>query len=172
MADTHASGHTNASTRAYCPDCGPAGVSHFVERWSVRADALLGYMQKPPAIVWQGIKPVVAWTRPGRLAPAAARTLAALGLGEIVAHADEKNNWRARVLWEEAERRGIVMREFRPFGLAREIFYASYRGDTRGFDGLPARAPRTNPRSTGWTTKVSSSKNSVRRASPFHAAGA
>jgi cyanophycin synthetase len=41
------------------------------------------------------------------------------------------------VLWEEAARRGIVMREFRPFGLARDIFFASYGGDTRVFDGLP-----------------------------------
>ena len=131
MADIH------KSARAYCPDCGPAGVSHFVERWSVRADTLLGYVQKPPALIWQGVKPLVARARPGRLAPAAARTLAALGLGEIVVRADDKNNWRARVLWEEAERRGIAMREFRPLGLAREIFYASYGGDTRGFDGLP-----------------------------------
>jgi D-alanine-D-alanine ligase-like ATP-grasp enzyme len=131
MSDTH------SNARAYCPDCGPAGVSHFVERWSVRADTVLGYAQKPPAIIWQGIKPLIAKIRPGRLAPATARTLAALGLGQIIVRADDKNNWRARVLWEEAERRGIVMREFRPFGLAREIFYASYHGDTRGFDGLP-----------------------------------
>jgi cyanophycin synthetase len=33
------------------------------------------------------------------------------------------------------------MREIRPFGLAREIFYATYAGDTYFFDGLPR--PRT-----------------------------
>jgi D-alanine-D-alanine ligase-like ATP-grasp enzyme len=94
-------------------------------------------VQKPAALIWQGVKPLVAQSRPGRLTPAAIRTLASLGLGTIVTRADDKNNWRARVLWEEAERRGIVMREFRPFGLAREIFYATYGNDTRGFDGLP-----------------------------------
>jgi hypothetical protein len=134
MADTHAN---SSNARAYCPDCGPAGVSHFVERWSVRADSVLGYLQAPPAAVWRGVKPLIAKTRPGRVAPATARFFAALGLGEIVTRADDKNNWRARVLWEEAEHRGIVMREFRPFGLAREIFYATYGNDTKGFDGLP-----------------------------------
>ena len=98
-------------------------------------------MEAPPAAVWRGIKPLLAKARPGRIAPATARLFATLGLGEIVTRADDKNNWRARVLWEEAERRGIVMREFRPFGLAREIFYATYGTDTRGFDGLPR--PRT-----------------------------
>lgn len=131
MADTH------SNARAYCPDCGPASVSHFIERWSVRANGVLGYFQKPPAAIWRGVKPLIAKTRPGRLAPATAHCFAALGLGKIVTRADGKVNWRTRVLWEEAERRGIVMREFRPFGLPREIFYATYGDDTKGFDGLP-----------------------------------
>jgi cyanophycin synthetase len=91
----------------------------------------------PPAAIWRSIKPLLAKARPGRLAPAAAWFAAAIGLGEIKTRPDDKVNWRARVLWEEAERRGIVMREFRPFGLAREIFYATYGNDTKGFDGLP-----------------------------------
>ncbi|HUC01419.1 MAG TPA: hypothetical protein VMA75_00745 [Candidatus Paceibacterota bacterium] len=135
MADTHTNSRANA--RAYCPDCGPAGVSHFVERWSVRTADLVGVIEAPPAAIWRGIKPILARLRPGRLAPATARAAAALGLGEIKTRPDDKVNWRTRVLWEEAERRGIVMREFRPFGLPREIFYATYGADTRGFDGLP-----------------------------------
>ncbi|HEY5220697.1 MAG TPA: hypothetical protein VIJ29_00915 [Candidatus Paceibacterota bacterium] len=131
MSDTH------QNVRAYCPDCGPAGVSHAVERWSVRANAVVGVMEAPPAAIWRGIKPLLAKARPGRLAPVTARFFAAIGLGEIKTQPDDKVNWRTRVLWEEAERRGIVMREFRPFGLPREIFYATYGADTRGFDGLP-----------------------------------
>lgn len=125
------------SARAYCPDCGPAGVSHFIERWSVRMNDVMGVLEAPPALIWRGIKPALAALRPGRIAPGAARLFAGLGMGEIVTRADDKVNWRTRVLWEEAERRGIVMREFRPFGLPREIFYATYGADTRGFDGLP-----------------------------------
>jgi cyanophycin synthetase len=79
----------------------------------------------------------VAALRPGRLAPAFCRLCAAIHLGSIVEQADEKDIWRTRVLWEEATRRGIVMREFRPFGLARDLFFATYKNDARMFDGLP-----------------------------------
>jgi len=125
----------------YCPDCGPATVSHFIERWSVRTQGMLGYMEAPPAAIWRFVKPGVAWLRPGRIAPATARAAAALGLGKIMTAPDDQVNWRTRVLWEEADRRGIKMFEFRPLGLPREIFYATYGKDTRGFDGLPR--PRT-----------------------------
>lgn len=125
------------SSRAYCPDCGPAGVSHFIERWGYRVDRALGVLQKPPEILWRGIKPFVASLRLGRLSPSGAKILAGIGLGEIANKPDGKNNLRALVLWEEAERRGIAMREFRPFGLSREIFFATYGNDTVAFDGLP-----------------------------------
>jgi cyanophycin synthetase len=87
------------------------------------------------------MKPLVATLRLGRLAPSTARLAAAIGLGTIATKPDEKNNLRAAVLWEEAERRGIVMQEFRPFGFSREIFFATFAHDTRAFDGLPR--PRT-----------------------------
>src|SRR5260221_725067 len=121
----------------YCPDCGPETVSHAVERWTVRLDELVRYLSAPPEMIWQTIRPAIAFLQPGRLAPLFFRVCAVLGLGQIIKYADDKNNWRARVLWEEAERRGIAMREFRPFGLSREIFFATYNNDTRLFDGLP-----------------------------------
>jgi len=121
----------------YCPDCGPATVSHAVERWSARADSLFSYLTKPPELILRALQPTLAYIRPGRLAPYGARFSTALGLGVIVERADKKSNWRARVIWEEAEKRGIVMREFRPFGLPRDIFFATYGNDTLLFDGLP-----------------------------------
>ena len=99
---------------------------------------VVGMMEAPPAAIWRGIKPAA---RQGAAGAARARDGAVLPPRSAWARSsrarDDKNNWRARVLWEEAERRGIVMREFRPFGLAREIFYATYGSDTKGFDGLP-----------------------------------
>ncbi len=88
-------------------------------------------------MIWRGIKPLVEKLHLGRLAPHGTRIASAIGLGEIAIKPDSKNNLRATVLWEEAERRGIVMREFRPFGLSREIFFATYGNDTHVFDGLP-----------------------------------
>lgn len=121
----------------YCPDCGPATVSHAVERWNVRADSFFEYLGTPAEFVWRRVRPGIAYLRPGRLAPAFFGMSATLGLGRIIKTPDEVTTDRTRVLWEEAARRGITMQEFRPFGLPRNIYFASYRGDTRVFDGLP-----------------------------------
>jgi D-alanine-D-alanine ligase-like ATP-grasp enzyme len=120
-----------------CPDCGPATVSHGVERWNARADNFFSYVFAPLDLVWNAARPAVAFLKPGRIAPAIFTLATALGLGRITVKPDERNTDRTRVLWEEAEKRGIAMREFRPFGLPRNIFFASYKGDTRVFDGLP-----------------------------------
>ena len=137
-------------TMAYCPDCGPAGVaSHVIERWSVRADAAIGLIEGPPAAIWRWVKPAVDALRPGRLIPGTARLAAALRLGTIVDRADKESTAHATVVWAEAERRGIAMREFRPFGLPRELFWASYGNDVRGFDGLP-RPRRGSDRALDW----------------------
>ena len=122
---------------AYCPDCGSATVTHAVERWNVRADVWFSYINWPLEATWNFVRPAVALVKPGRIAPAIFGALAAIGLGAVVTAADEKNTDRTRVIWEEAERRGITMREFRPFGLTRNIYYATFAGDTRVFDGLP-----------------------------------
>lgn len=134
--------------RAYCPDCGPAGVWHFSERLAVRINGAIR-MVNIPMVVVRWMRPAATKLRPGRLAPAAAKAAAAIGLGKIVKQPDEHINWRARVLWEEAERRGIVMHEFRLFGLPRDIFYATWNGDTIAFDGLP-RGPFANNASLDW----------------------
>lgn len=146
MADAH----PPRTTRPHCPDCGPAGVaSHAVERWSVRIDGVLGVLQLPMAAIWRVTRPAVAATRPGRITPSTARLAAALGAGAVIERPDRESTAHAAVLWREAERRGIAMREFRPFGLPRELFWASYGDDTRGFDGLPR--PRTaNDRALEW----------------------
>jgi hypothetical protein len=136
-------------TSAYCPDCGPATVSHAIERWNVRMDTFFGYALKPAEIVWNVVRPVVAYAKPGRIAPPFFYFFAALRLGTIVQKPDAKSTDRTRVVWEEAIRRGIVMREFRPFGLPRNIFFASYKGDTRVFDGLP-RPRSANDVSQDW----------------------
>jgi D-alanine-D-alanine ligase-like ATP-grasp enzyme len=123
-------------TKAYCPDCGPATVPHWIERASARMDAALGYLVFLNRI-GQWAHPLAVKMRPGRIAPTLASALTAAGLGKTITEPDEKTNWRARVLWEEAAKRGIVMKEFRLFGLPRELFFANYRGDTIVFDGVP-----------------------------------
>jgi cyanophycin synthetase len=49
---------------------------------------------------------------------------------------DEKDTWRTKCFWEEANKRGIKMREFH-LGPIRDLFVAEYKGKTITFDGLP-----------------------------------
>ncbi|HVO28951.1 MAG TPA: hypothetical protein VMT81_03145, partial [Candidatus Paceibacterota bacterium] len=120
-----------------CPDCGPATVPHAFERWSTAIDAAVTGIHQPFEWVYGLFAPAIAALRPGYLAGPIAALCATLHLGVIVTAPDDKVNLRTQVLWEEAARRGIVMKEFRPFDLARELFWASYRSDVRAFDGLP-----------------------------------
>lgn len=103
----------------------------------MRLDAWLTFVARPFNALIEGLRPAFSRMRSGRLAPPLFSALETVGLGTVVAKPDEKNNWRARVLWEEAERRGIAMREFRPFGASREIFFATKGADTRCFEGVP-----------------------------------
>jgi D-alanine-D-alanine ligase-like ATP-grasp enzyme len=137
------------SAPVYCPDCGPVRVSHAVERWNLRADAFFSHILKPLEFIWESIRPAVAFFKPGRIAPFVFGACAMLGFGTIVKTPDEKTTVRTRVIWEEAERRGIVMREFRPFGLPRNIYFATYQSDTRVFDGLP-RPRLANEKAQAW----------------------
>lgn len=122
---------------AYCPECGPATVPHSVERFTARMDFVLRHVGRPLEVVYNFIKPVFSAMRPGRMTPALTAAASALHLGIVVTEPDDKLNWRAKVIWEEAKRRGIVMKEFRPFGMPREFFFATFRNDTIMFDSLP-----------------------------------
>lgn len=51
---------------------------------------------------------------------------------------DEKTLLLDQVLWEEAKKRGIYMREFRPFGLPKHSFIATLpHGKVLDFEGVP-----------------------------------
>jgi cyanophycin synthetase len=60
--------------------------------------------------------------------------LCVVGLGQYLDHYDDKTLLLDQVLWDEAKRRGIVMREFRLLGLPIAAFEATIPG------GLPAQA--------------------------------
>lgn len=139
---------TNPSVK-FCPDCGPVGVPHWIERWSARIDPVMEIATTPMQALWMGIRPGISFLKLDRVGPPFFALLAALGLGKIVTAPDEKNNWRAKVTWEEANKRGIVMKEFRPFGLARECFWAVFDGETRVYDGLP-RPRSSSEKSLAW----------------------
>ncbi len=68
-----------------------------------------------------------------------------IGLGSFTSQPDAHDSETTKALWDEAKRRGIYMRQFRPFGLPRNIFVAKYRGQSCVFEKvpLPSRVSRS-----------------------------
>jgi D-alanine-D-alanine ligase-like ATP-grasp enzyme len=74
------------------------------------------------------------------IAPRLMEGAVALGLARLTDAPDEHTMLLAKVLWEEAEARGIRMREWRLFNLPRNMFIATYPdGRKISFEGLPMR---------------------------------
>jgi cyanophycin synthetase len=141
--------NTLTHPKDYCPDCGPVGVSHAMERWSARLDPIITAIGMPLEAIWIVIRPAIDALQLDRLLPLLYSFLAVLHLGTINETPDEKNLLRAKVIWDEAKRRGIVMKEFRLFGMPRELFWASFQGKVLAFDGLP-RPHNSSQKSLAW----------------------
>lgn len=124
---------------AFCPDCGPATVSHWVERVSAISEWILSPLEKP----FGPIRRSFVWTlrrlHPEYLAIAFFHILAALRLGTITRDLDDRDNLRTKALWESAKKRGIEMREVRLFGKYETNFFVARYGNLLPivFDGLP-----------------------------------
>ncbi len=63
--------------------------------------------------------------------------LAGFTVARIIQKPDDKISLRSKILWDEAERRGIKMFEIRLFGLPRDFYFAEFEGKMRTFNGLP-----------------------------------
>ena len=126
----------------YCQDCGGAQVNHFVTYISV----LLGTIVEPWTN-WMG--ELIPESSFDSLGPFITKTLTFLKLGKITYEPKDDDSGRARVLWEEAQKRGIKMYEFRLFGIGHDIFVSEYNGHKRFFDVLP-RPENYDPRGLNW----------------------
>lgn len=115
----------------YCKDCGGAQVNHKLTYYGV----LFGSFMDPWIQFMGKILPEesLEWIGPGLI-----KTFKFFGLGTTTSTPSEKNSYRTRVLWEEAQKRGIDMVEFHIFNLGGDIFLSKYKGkDMRFFDVLP-----------------------------------
>lgn len=119
-----------------CADCGSAPVNH----WSERMQARILYYFLPLFKPFRKIAFVLSKLfvpLNGVFLYYFILFLARLKILEIKNEPDEKNNWRSRVLWEEAVRRGIVMKEVRPFGTYIDNYWCEFAGKRYFFEGLP-----------------------------------
>lgn len=132
-----------------CVDCGNAPVHHTFERVS----AIIEKICMPKRVLFPGfqrrIGSLLAGPFYGIWMPLLMRALVAVGLSRFAFAPDASTGRRARVMWEEALRRGIRIREFRLFGIGREVFIAEYEGQTKTFRGLP-RPGVLSPPSLSW----------------------
>ncbi|MFZ5391241.1 MAG: hypothetical protein ACOZAJ_03140 [Patescibacteria group bacterium] len=120
-----------------CPDCGPAPTPHRLAWLTCLVDWLL-----KPYIKF--LEKIVDWLRPfvaGRfwhwLAHQVMKLTVKIGLAEMVFDLREDHNSRTKALWQEAKRRGIVLKEWRLFKKPTDIMIASQQGYHYVFDGLP-----------------------------------
>ncbi|HBU07459.1 MAG TPA: hypothetical protein DEB09_05260 [Candidatus Magasanikbacteria bacterium] len=119
-----------------CPDCGSAPTSH----WSERMEARISYYVFPFFNIfntWGHFFGRILSPLTRRIFPYLIKLLVVLKVIQIKNEPDESNNWRSKVLWEEANKRGIKITELRPFGKYVDNFWAEYRGEKIFFDGLP-----------------------------------
>lgn len=116
----------------HCKDCEPAQEIHFIAYWSV----FFGMLSNPLFYLMELFFKSTAEAISKRVSFPFYRLMVFLKLGRYTYQPDEKDSWRTKCFWEEANRRGIKMYEFH-LGPIRDIFIAEYKNRKITFDGLP-----------------------------------
>lgn len=121
-----------------CVECGGKNLPHSLTYTAVVMDDTARRLFAPGPIlrtIGRGAQRLLAPVAP-RLMEAAA----ALGLARFLEAPDDDTMLLARMLWEEAEKRGIRMREWRLFNLPRNMFVATFpNGRKISFEGIPMK---------------------------------
>jgi len=126
----------------YCKDCGGAQVNHFAVYMSI----LLGAIIDP----WTGwMSKILPEDKMEWMGPYITKFFILLHLGKFVNKPTEGNSLRTKVLWEEAIKRGIELKEFRLFNIGHDVFISKFNGEKRFFDVLP-RPRNYNPKGLEW----------------------
>jgi len=138
-------------SKVICPDCGPTPAPHYLSWFTVVIDWLSKPYQKLMEKIWRRFKPLVNRLPWDRIAFRSIFVLQAVGLGKVVKNLQDDHSLRTRALWEEANRRGIELFEFRPFNRTVELLVARYNNQLYAFDGLPrARAKQSVNSGSEW----------------------
>ena len=129
----------------HCKDCEPAQESHFVAYTSV----VLGWVDEPFFDLMEMVFRNTAESISNKISLPFFNLMVFLKLGYFSDKPDAKDSWRTKCFWEEAERRGIKMREFH-LGPIRDSFVAEFKGKdgktkTILFDGLPRPEEKESP---------------------------
>jgi len=146
----------NKKTKKLCFDCGGSQINHRVAYISV----LLGAIVEPWTNWMSKLIPEASFDWLGLYLT---KTLVFLKLGKITYEPKEDDSGRAHVLWQEANKRGINLYEFRLFGIGHDIFVSDYKGDRRFFDVLP-RPKDYDPKGLEWMDNKGKMKDHFNKA--------
>ena len=116
----------------HCKDCEPAQEIHWIAYTSV----VLGMVDQPFFDLMELLFKNTTEKISNKVSLPFLKLMVFLRLGSFVSAPDEKDSWRTKCFWKEANRRGIKMYEFH-MGPVRDIFIAEYKGKVITFDSLP-----------------------------------
>lgn len=123
-----------------CKDCEPAQESHFIAYTSV----VMGWIDEPFFRMMEYIFKNTADKIADQLSLPFFDLMVFLKLGYYTYKPTEKDTYRTKCFWEEAERRGIKMKQFH-LGIVHDTFIAYYKGKKIQFDGLPRPSIESSP---------------------------
>jgi D-alanine-D-alanine ligase-like ATP-grasp enzyme len=142
--------------KKYCVDCGGAQVNHnlaYISIWlSNKIEPWTNWMDN-----------IIPEDKLEWIGPILTKILVILHLGKYISKPEKKDSLRTKVLWEEAIKRGIDMKEFLLFGIGRDIFISKFKGEMRFFDVLP-RTKNYNPKGLSWMDNKNEMKKHFNKA--------
>lgn len=119
-----------------CVDCNGDAIPHRFTYFTILVDELI-WSLIPPKKNGKGLKKVALHIERS-VGPAVLESTVKLGLAKKQKTPDDETLLLACCLWEEADVRGITLWEWRLFGLARNVFVATYPNGKRiVFEGIP-----------------------------------
>lgn len=126
-------------TPAACAECGDGAIFHRVTYVSIIIDELLKPFSRPGPFL-RGFTRFVYGIE-ANVTPYILEAFMHFGWARRVTEPDDETQLLAVMLWNEAKERGITVEEVRLFGLARNLFLATYPDGHRfAYEGIPTPA--------------------------------
>lgn len=151
-----------------CDHCGGEAIAHRSTYITVALDDTLRPLFTPGFFMRSLARTFGALET--RVTPHLMKLLVRIGWAKKQERPDDETLLLAKVLWEEADERGMEMWEFRLFGMARNLFYAELpSGRKLAFEGIPQ--PPSGDARVWWMDNKTELKKHLRKAGFPTAAG-
>ena len=152
-----------------CKECGSEPVDHRLTYILVGMDETMRPLSDPGPVMRFLMRRILAFER--AYTPLLFALFIRLGLAKEIATPDERTLLLAKMIWEEANHRGVTMKEVRLFNLPRNMFRAHLpTGKTVIFEGMPL-PPEANEQATWMDNKAETKKRFLKAGIPVARGG-